>query len=274
MIDVTPFAEEDRDVLRRYAIDRAQWLAATYPDFDAETLVPAWTEQYAERLKWHRTIADLLKVFRIEEQHRQPLWYAIQGARQAYEGDRVSLQRDKREVRELADLAERIPEMIAHLSNLIASGRLVDETASATTDAFGPGVPRPSGRLLGDRGLNQDAIAWLTRHQSVEMELRETVARLAAIGEIARYEREARRQRPNDPVKAAVAVLGDFWQRVLGRQFHSDHNAWNKTPALGPPEGWNRGDRFVWVAMKEIGAIPDNVASGKVATEMRKHAEN
>jgi hypothetical protein len=270
---VAPFAEEDHDALSRYAIGRAQWLAAEHPTFDAEALVRAWTEEYADRLRWHRTVGAVLKDFRIDDKHREPLEYAFQGAWQAYEGDRVSLQRDKRDVRDLAGLAKGIPETITLLGNLIASGRLVDEMATATSDAFGPGVPRPRGHLIGDDGLSQDAIAWLNRRQSVEMELRETAAQLAAICQVARAEREARRQRPNDPVKAAVAILVEFWRRVLGRPFHSDHNAWNKTLAKGPPEGWDRGDRFAWVAMKAIGAIPNIAASNKVATEMRNHGK-
>lgn len=271
---VAPFAEEDHDVLRRYAIGREQWLAATYPDFDAEALVPAWTAQYAKRLKWHRLRKTLIGDFRIEEEaHGQGLWYAIQGARQAYEADRVSLQRDKREVRELAELAEGILETIARLGGLIASGRLVDEMATATTDAFGPGVSRPSGPLIGDDGPSQDAIAWLERHQSVEMALRETTARLAAIGEIARTKRKARHQLPNDPVKAAVLPLIVFWRMVLKRPFHENHNLWNQpgTKDLGPFKDWWRGDRFVYDVLKALGAPPDHLE--KLRTVLRPYGE-
>jgi len=89
-----------------------------------------------------------------------------------------------------------------------------------------------------------------------EEALRDAINRLAVVARIAAAKHKPRRKVPNEPLKAAVEVLADYWRRTLGRPFRQDHTAWvaPESRQKGPVPGKARADRFVYDALAVIGA--------------------
>jgi hypothetical protein len=236
-----------------------------------ESYVRSWFKNLVRQIERQRFLAAIQRDFRIGAEHRGALEEAISRGHEAYIEKLPHLAApDPAPV--WAALRKPLRNTVELLTDLIDSGTIGDIVAASSTDAFGPGMPKPEQLVMGTVDADGELVwdpapivnAWFDRQRDVDRALEEMVTRLSAIGNIANEitkpkPRPAKYRTQDKALRAAADILVlEFWRGVLGRPYSSNHPAWGEDKLLGPKPG-PRADRFFWVCLRAAGVTAEQL---------------